>query len=152
MPKGFRASQPASSMQNGGVAVTTRIELDGNFFRHDPGKTLYANIRDMLEALSEEMQQEVRGAIEAHAGSMPEYTGWSHDQVYGYVDSPKTGKHWALWAAVASVTAGMSKKDAKRTKAAAATIERRWHPYRQVKSAVYRSRAIISADLAKNLE
>ena len=56
------------------------------------------------------------------------------------------------WAAVGAVTSGMSAKDAIRTKAAAATIERRWGPYRRAKSAVYRSRALISADLTKGLE
>lgn len=141
----------STPLPNSGVSVTTRIELSGNFFTHDPGKTLYANIGDMLENLAGELESEVAGAFASHAGSMPAYTGWSTRAVRGYVTSPKTGKHWALWAAVASVTQGMSAKDAIRTKAAAATIERRWHPYRQVKSAVYRSRALISADLAKNL-
>jgi hypothetical protein len=134
------------------VAVTTKIELSGNFFTHDPGKTLYANIGDMLDKLASEMEAEVAGDIAAHESQMPAYTGWSTAHVRGYTTSPRTGKHWALWAAVASVTQGMSRKDAIRTKAAAATIERRWHPYRRVKSAVYGSRALISADLAKNLD
>ncbi len=134
------------------VKVTTKIELSGNFFTHKPGDTLYTNIGHMLDALAGELEAEVSGQFAAHAGSMPAYTGWSTGHVRGYTTSPKTGKHWALWAADASVTQGMSAKDAIRTKAAAATIERRWHPYRQAKSAVYRSRALISADLAKNLD
>ena len=133
-------------------SVTTTVTLEGNFFTHDPGKTLYANIGTMLDALAGDMEQAVRGEISAHAGSMPYYSGWSWAHTEGYTTSPKTGKHWALWAAVAAVTQGMSTPDAKRTKAAAATIEKRWHPYRKVKSAVYRSRALISADLAKGLE
>lgn len=139
-------------MPGDGVSVTSRIELSGDFFRHDPGKTLYANIGAMLEGLAAEMQDVLRSDIEAHAGGMADYTGWTHDHTFGYVDSPRTGKHWALWAAVATVTDGMSKKDAIRTKAAAATIERRWHPFRQVKSAVYRSRAVLRADLVKGLD
>lgn len=133
------------------VKVTTTVSLEGNFFRHDPGRTLYQNIGDMLEAMSGEMQTAVRADITANAGSMPGYSGWSWAHTLGYTTSPKTGKHWALWAAVGAVTQGMSAKDAIRTKAAAASIERRWHPFRQVKSAVYRSRALISADLAKDL-
>ena len=120
-----------------GVSVTTKVELSGNFFVRDPSKTLYRNIGDMLEAL---------------AGEMPGYSGWSYDHTVGYVKSGLTGKRWATWAAVGAVTAGMSKKDAIRTKAAAASIERRWHPYRRVKSAVYRSRSVLSADLARGLE
>lgn len=139
-------------MPGDGVKVTTKIELSGNFFTHDPGKTLYANIGTMLDALAPEMERAVRDDISAHAGSMPNYSGWSWAHTEGYTISPKTGKVWALWAAVAAVTAGMDAKDARRTKAAAASIERRWRPYRRVKSAVYRSRALISADLAKNLE
>ena len=152
-----------------GVSVTTKIELSGNFFTHNPGKTLYRNIGDMLEALAGEMEGIVRGEIASHAGEMPGYTGWSASHTIGYVTSPVTGKHWATWAAVGAVTAGMSKKDAIRTKAAAAGrhnpitksgrnigttpgIEGRWHPYRRVKSAVYRARAVLSADLAKNLD
>ena len=135
-----------------GVSVTTKVELSGNFFTRDPSKTLYRNIGDMLEALAGEMEGIVRGEIASHAGEMPGYSGWSYDHTVGYVKSGLTGKRWATWAAVGAVTAGMSKKDAIRTKAAAASIERRWHPYRRVKSAVYRSRALISADLAKGLD
>lgn len=128
------------------------VQLEGDFFRHDPSKTLRGNIKDMLDALADEMEGLVKGEVASHAGSMPFYTGWSHDHVEGYTTSPNTGKRWGLWAAVGSVTAGMSKTDAIRTKAAAAGIERRWHPYRRVKGAVYRSRAVVSANLTKGLE
>jgi len=136
----------------GGVAVTTRVTLSGNFFTHDPGKTLYQNIGAMLDGLASEMQGVVRADIASHAGEMPQYSGWTTAHVFGYTQSVRTGKLWATWAAVGAVTAGMSKNDAIRTKAAAARIERRWHPFRRVKSAVYRSRAVLSADLAKNLD
>lgn len=132
--------------------VTTKVELSGNFFTHDPGKTLYGNIRDMLDALAAEMEGAVQQDIAAREGSMPYWTGWSKDHVVGYTTSAKTGKRWATWAAVGSVTAGMSKAKAIRTKAAAASIEQRFHPYRRVKSGVYRARALLTANLAKNLE
>lgn len=134
------------------VATSSKIELSGNFFTHDPGKTLYRNIGDMLDALALEMQTEVRTDIASHQTEMPGWTGWSRDHAFGYTVSPYTGKAWALWTAVGSVTASMNRTDAIRTKAAAASIERRFHPYRRVKSAVYRARALITADLAKNLE
>lgn len=132
--------------------VTTRIELEGNFFHRDPSKTLRANVRDMLDKLAAWMEVEVAVDMQSHQGEMPYWTGWSDSHVEGYTTSPNTGKRWGTWAAVGSVTSGMNRADAIRTKAAAASIERRWHPYRRVKSAIYRARPIIAADLTKGLE
>lgn len=132
------------------TSLTTRIELTGPFFERDPEKTVRQNIQEMLDALSGEMQDLVRSDIASRA--MPRSTGWSLGHTLGYTTSPRSGKHWQLWAAVGAVTAGMDAKDAIRTKAAAASIERRWHPYRNVKSAVYRARAVASANLSKGLE
>lgn len=131
--------------------MTTTVTLEGDFFRHDPGKTLRMNIRDMLDELSDWMETEVSGDIASNAGSMPNYTGWTHDHVVGRTES-LSGKRWGLWAVVSANTAGMSKNDAIRTRAAAAGIERRWHPFRRVKSGVYRARPLITANLTKGLE
>lgn len=128
------------------------VELSGDFFVHNPGKTLYANIGEMLDKLGQELQDTVESEIAAHEGEMPFYTGWTHDHAIGYRTSPKTGKHWSTWVAVGEVTAGMSRAQAIRTKAAAAGVERRWHPYRRAKDAVYRSRAVLSANLTRHLE
>jgi len=135
-----------------GVSVTTKVQLEGDFFRRDPGKTLRMNVRDMLDKLAAWMEAEVRSDIGSHAGSMPGWTGYSQAHTIGYTTSAKTGKRWGTWAAVGAVTAGMDKKQAIRTKAAAASIERRWHPYRRIKGGVYRSRPIITASLTKGLE
>jgi len=132
--------------------ATLKVELSGPFFTHDPGKTLSHNVMDMLDKLAAEMEREVKRQIAGHAGEMPRYTGWSHDHTVGYTSNRTTGKRWRTFAAVGAVTAGMSKEDAIRTKAAAATIEKRWHPYRSVKSGIYRSRALLTADLAKGLD
>lgn len=128
------------------VAPTLKVTLDGNFFRKDPGKTLRANIRDMLDALAAEMERTARAGIAPHSD-----TGWTHDHTIGYTTSAKTGKRWGLWAAVGLPTTGMDKKTAIRTKAAGASIEERFHPFRNTKSAVYRARAIITADLTEGL-
>jgi hypothetical protein len=133
------------------MSVTTKVELSGNFFRRDPGKTFRQNVRAMLDDLAEEMEAAVKGEIAGRAGSMPGYTGWTHDHTVGRTES-QSGKRWGTWAVVSANTNTMGASDAIRTKAAAATIERRWHPYRQVKSAVYRSRALIRANLAEGLE
>lgn len=132
-----------------GVSVSNKITLEGAFFTHDPGKTLYANIGDMLDALADWMESEIRGDITSHAGEMESYSGWSWAHTQG---RRAWSKHWAVWAAVEANTQGMNAKDAIRTKAAAATIERRWHPYRRVKSAIYSARPLITANLTKNLE
>ena len=150
----------------GQVAVTTRVTLEGPFFAKDPSKTFYQNLHDMLENLAQEMGENVRSAIASHATEMPYWTGWTLRTVEGYTQSKQTGKHWATWAAVGTVTAGMNRADAIRTKAAAAGrhtprgvrpngttrgIEQRWHPFRNLKSGIYRSRALLSVDLAKGM-
>jgi len=131
--------------------LTLDVDLEGAFFHRDPGKTFRANVKDMLDELARWMEAEVKGEIEGHAGDMPDWTGWSRDHTVGRTSSI-SGRRWGTWARVSANTAGMSATDAIRTKAAAATIERRWHPYRQVKSAVYRARPILSANLTKGLE
>jgi hypothetical protein len=131
--------------------VTSKVELSGDFFKRDPGKTLRQNVRSMLDALAAEMERLVQDEIAGHAGAMPRYTGWSHLHTVGRTAS-YSGKRWGTWAVVSANTQGMSKADAKRTKAAAVTIEQRWHPYRKVKGAVYRSRALLRADLTEGLD
>lgn len=133
------------------TSVTTKVELSGEFFTRDPGRTLRTNVKTMLDALAPELDRLVTADIQSHSGAMPFYTGWTAEHTVGRVTS-LSGKRWGLWLVVSANSAGMSAKDAIRTKAAAATIERRWHPYRRVKSAVYRSRAVISADLTKGLD
>lgn len=134
-----------------GVSLQSKVELSGNLFTHDPGKTLYQNIGTMLDGLADEMEGIVRADIVSRKGSMPYSIGWTERHVMGYRVG-RTGKHWAVWAAVGLPTTGMDKATAIRTKAAAAGIEARWHPFRLVKSAVYRAKALLSANLARNLE
>lgn len=131
--------------------VTAKITLEGDFFRRDPGKTFRSNVKDMLDGLKDWMEHETRDAITARAGQMPQWTGWTARHVEGRTSSI-SGKRWGTWAVVSANTAGMTRADAIRTKAAAASIERRWHPFRQVKSAVYRARPLITADLTRGLE
>lgn len=131
--------------------IVTKVTLEGNFFKGQPSKTLRENIRDMLDALSEWADDTVTAEVRSHASSMPFYTGWTADHIDGYTTSPKTGKRWQLHAAVATLTTGMSAAQAKRTKAAAVGIERRWHPFRRAKSAVYRARPWVTADFLKGL-
>ena len=100
------------------VEIQQKIELIGPFFQHDPGKTLYRNIGDMMDRLAPELEAKVREDIEGHRGEMPFWTGYTAKHVAGYTVSPKTGRVWALWAAVGIPTPGMSRAQAIRTKAA----------------------------------
>lgn len=134
------------------VSLIGKVELSGDFFTHDPGKTLRANVRDMMDAIAAWMEIEAKAGVAAVAGSMPSSTGYTREHVVGYTTSGKTGKRWGTWAAVGLPTNGMDARQARRTKAAGASVEKRFHPFRRVKSGVYRSRPIIQANLAKHLE
>jgi hypothetical protein len=137
------------SKANPYVGVESKVTLDGNFFTHDPGKTLRGNVRDMMEALAAEMEKEAKVII--GGAPMPHSTGWSYQRTVGRVVSYQ-GKRWGTWAVVSANTNGLDRAAAVRTLAAASSIEKRFHPYRRVKSAVYRLRPVLSANLTRNLE
>ena len=128
-----------------------RVDFSGPFFTKDPVKTIRANIRDMMDALAAEGERDVQQQIAGRAGSMPAYTGWTHDHVRGRTES-LAGKQWAVSAVVSMNTTGMAAKDAIRTQAAAAGIEARFHPFRRTTTAIRRSRKIMAANLVKGIE
>lgn len=126
----------------------TSVELSGPFFRADPAKRVAENIVDLLEYLADYGEKYVKGQIAGKAGRMPRYTGWTFDRIVGRVTS-ETGKKWWRNAVVSANTDGMGREDAIRTKAAAATIEKRWHPFRR---AAYSTRGHVRKhDLTKGL-
>jgi hypothetical protein len=131
--------------------VRVSVELNGNFFRRDPRKTVKGNIRKMMEAMAPEAERLVKTQIEARAGSMPYYTGRTTDNIVGRAQSV-SGKSWAATMVVSANTSGMSRGDAIRIKASASGIERRWHPFKRVASALRRSRAVLAANLTEGLE
>lgn len=128
-----------------------QIMLEGPFFERDPAKTFRQNARRLMDSLASEGEADVRSQIAGQAGSMPHYTGWTADTVQGRTSS-LTGRRWALSLVISANTAGMDRKDAIRTKAAGASIERRWHPFRKTARAMRRSRALLVADLTRGLE
>jgi hypothetical protein len=133
------------------VRQTFRVELSGPFFERDPAKTVRGNIRDMLDEVAKLGEAQVRTLIEGHRGSMPYSKGWTAAHVRGRTRS-LSGRRWQLSAVISADTSGMSKHDAIRTKAAASTIEARWHPFRSTKNDIARSRAILGANLTKGIE
>lgn len=131
--------------------MRTRVDFSGPFFERDPQKTIRDNIGDLMDALALEAERDVVGQIQSKAGAMPRYTGWTASHVRGRTSSI-AGKRWALNMVVSMDTRGMGAQRAIRTQAAAASIERRWHPFRRTASAVRRSRAVIYANLTEGLE
>jgi hypothetical protein len=138
-------------LANDFTPVTVGVDFTGPFFTRDPKLTVRGNIRKMLDALSAEMERDVKNQMETRAASMPGWTGWSRDHVVGRTHS-LGGKRWGLTAVVSANTNGMDRTDAIRTKAAAATIERRWHPFRRTAGRARRARAVITANLTAGLE
>jgi hypothetical protein len=141
---------PTAPRATGRKGNVTTIDLSGPFFEHDPAKTFRQNVRTMLEALAAEGEADVKAQIQARAGSMRHYTGWTRGTVKGRTQS-LSGRKWAVSAVISTNTAGMDRKDAIRTKAAGSTIEGRWHPFRMTKNRLNRSRKINAAELLKDI-
>lgn len=131
------------------VTPEFKVALSGPFFTRDPGKTVRGNILDMMDALAYLTEGELRGLIASKP--MPRSTGWTAAHVVGRTRN-LAGKRWQVTAVISTSTVGMDKHDAIRTKAAAAGMEKRYHPYRQVKNYISRSRAVLGANLVKGLE
>lgn len=122
--------------------IGVSVDLEGPFFQKDPGKTILGNVRALMGAMADWSDAKVSTEIAAHASEMPFYTGWTVAHTVGRTVG---NQPWSTWMRVS--TAGDV-----RTQAAAATIERRWHPYRSARRAVYHARPLITADLTKGLE
>jgi hypothetical protein len=125
------------------------VDLTGPFFQKDPGLTVRGNIRKMVQGIAEEGEKAARGAIDALP--LPNSVGWTSAHTVGRAES-LSGKSWWLHAVISANTDGMNAKDAIRTKAAASSVEGRYHPYRRTASAIRRSRAVLSANLTAGIE
>lgn len=125
-----------------------QITLEGPFFDRDPRKTLRRNMRELMAAVAKEAAISIRTDIRGRP--MPYSTGHTVGNIVGRTKSV-TGKPWQVSAVISANTQDMSRKEAIRTKAAAASIERRWRPFRRTASAIRRSRAVLSANLTKGL-
>lgn len=132
---------------------TFRVEYDfsGPFFTKNPGKTVRANIRDLMDSLARESEDQLKEAIGGLESSMKHPTGWTREHIVGRTSS-LTGSRWGLHMVISANTNHMTRHDAIRTKAAAAGIERRWHPFRKLASALRSSARIGRFDITKGLE
>jgi hypothetical protein len=134
------------------MTLRAEVELSGPFFTRDPGKTIAQNVMDFEDTIAAYGQEKVRSAIVTRAGSMARWTGWTRDHVIGRTraEMSRGGRRWRTVAIVSANTDGMSRADAIRTKAAASSIERRWHPFRRASFAM---RAQVSrANFTKGIE
>lgn len=143
------------------MAGEFRVDFSGPFFQHQPGKTLRANIAQMMDALGHEMESDVQGQIASAQGSMPDWTGFAFDHVLGRASS-LSGKKWAATAVVSLSTRGLSGPEAVALLASGAGrhggqhgrapgIETRFHPFSRTARSVRNSKALL-ADLAKGIE
>ena len=119
-----------------------RASLSGPFFAADPSKTTRRNIRDMMDALAEEAEKDVRAQItSAHV----------NPNVKGYTTSTKTGKRWITSAAVNLIPAG-TKAEAIRNAAILYGRTKGNHPFSRTTRAIRGSRAVLAANLTKGIE
>ncbi|CAB4174393.1 hypothetical protein UFOVP1028_34 [uncultured Caudovirales phage] len=130
-----------------------RATLSGPFFAADPSKTTRRNIRDMMDALAEEAEKDVRAQItSAHV----------NPNVKGYTTGTKTNKRWATSMAVNLMPTGNKAESIQnaailygRRKGNHGTtvgIEAKSHPFARTTRAIRGSRAVLAANLTKGIE
>lgn len=135
---------------------TTTITKEGPFFRNSPVLTFRQNVRKMMAAVAAEGAADVVGQMQVgESGRVPISRGIQPARVSGHVVGRVagiSGKPWAVTAKVSALGAGLSRTDAIALHAAAATIERRDHPFRRTAGRLRRSRAVNQAELLKGLQ
>lgn len=125
-----------------------RVDFKGPFFERDPVKTFRANIRDFMDAVAEEGERDVRNQIQA--APMRFSTGHTAAHVRGRTRS-LAGKRWQVTAVVGMDTRGMTAVRARRTMAAASSVEGRFHPFRRTTAALNRGRTTQMDRLLKGI-
>lgn len=130
------------------MVTKVTVDLSGPLFQRDPSLTVKGNIRRMMQGLAEEGEK----AIQSEIGTLnlPRSKGWTQAHAVGRVTS-YAGKRWWLNAVISANTDGMDRATAIRTKAAASSVEGRYHPFRRTANALKRSRAVLSANLTEGL-
>lgn len=125
------------------------IVADGPFFDRDPTRTLDENVRDFLDRFAEEGERD----LVARISSIPPRgvrTGQTRAKVRGRTRA-HSGKRWKRTAVIGIPNVGMTETEAISTYAAMAGIERRYHPVRDMASALNSATAISSADLTRGM-
>lgn len=135
--------------------IKTTIDLSGPFFSRDPRKTFRENVRVLMDAVAAEGERDVRSALQSGEGRRrPVSAGVLPARVSAHAigrTSSISGKRWAVTAVVSVRNRGMSKRQGTALMAAAASLERRFHPFRRTTSRLRKSRAVNQAELSRGL-
>ena len=140
----------------GGLAPKVSVDLSGPLFERDVKATVRENIRTMLQGIAEEGASSVRDDMAfGEGGRQPISDNVSPDResewVFGRVRS-LAGKPWALTAVISINNHGLSSEQGIALMAGAARVESETHAFRQAASGLRGARAILAADLTRNLE
>jgi hypothetical protein len=137
--------------------ISMTVLPKGAWFERDPEKTFDANVEEMLAAIAEEGETELKAVLRSGAGSR-EPLSWSRKagtgaRVSGFVHGRVAGNvPWHRWAAISPFDKANDDRRAIATYAAAAEIQRTTHAFSTVASRLRRSRAAQLAELTRGLE
>jgi hypothetical protein len=126
------------------VRPAVTIDLSGPLFERDPKQLIRGNIRRMLQGLAEQGEKAVQSLYPIGP------TGHGRAGVKGRVAS-LTGRPWFL-TAVVSQTHVYPWPGGGPKKYRGGKTEAKYHMFRRTKTAMSRSRAILSANLVRGLE
>lgn len=136
------------------MPIVTSIHLDGPFFQKDPGQTLSANLRVMLEAVAAEGAADVQEQLHAGAASRAAISLLGDhvaEHVRGRVAS-LVGRDWWQHAVISVNNSGWSQHEGISLMAAASRVESEVHAFRKTASRLRSSRAVNIAELTKGIE
>lgn len=140
-------------MARGRTPIAQTIDLTGPFFKGDPAKTFLRNVRDLMAAVAEEGEADVRAQLEQGQGTRaPISAGVQPARVSGHVRGRAVslkGRKWAYTAVVSVNNQGLTKRQGIALMAAAASLEQRTHAFRR--TATRLRKAIKTIDLTKDL-
>jgi hypothetical protein len=133
--------------------LATSIDMSGPFFRSNPVKTWRENVKDFMDEIAEEGQEDVQTQLRAGEGDrLPISAGVAPARVSGHVvgrTQNLSGKRWGTTAVVSVNNRGLTRKQGIALMAAAARLEARLHVFRR--TATRLRKAGKSVDLLKGL-
>jgi hypothetical protein len=139
---------------SGGTKITTTIDTSGPFFAHDPTKTFRQNARELMDAVADAGQIDVRAQLRAGRASRKPISELDDDHVEDYVIGRTrnlAGRRWAVSAVVSVNNNGFSPKQGIALMAAAAVVERQTHAFRRTTGRIRRARGVNLDELMKGV-
>jgi hypothetical protein len=130
--------------------IATTIKLDGPFFAPDRDRKFLANVHDLMAAIAEEGEADVRAQLQAGEGSRAPVRGVQPARVSGHIRGRVVslqGKPWRYNAVVSPDTSNLSRKQAIAVMAAASRLESRTGAFKRTASRI--RKAVASVDLTR---